>query len=110
MTEDDANLDHIIDYAYLTTMLQNTVEKIKNNSEIFQKLLRSNDRFAFRNFFYQWMDDFDQHDFELFATFILLSRQAAYEDMQDSQYNVKNYKEMISILDLDTEGGIIIDK
>ena len=109
MSEDE-NLKHLEDYAYINLRSYNLEREIKEKSEKYQELLKSTDRFAFRDYLYKWLSDFDSHDFQLFIAYSLLVKAAVKEDRADKDYNFDNYVNLMYDFDIDTEGGIRIDR
>lgn len=109
MSEDE-NLKHLEDYAYINLRSYNLEREIKEKSEKYQELLKSTDRFAFRDYLYKWLSDFDSHDFQLFIVYSLLVKAAVKEDHADKDYNFDNYVNLMYDFNIDTEGGIRIDR
>lgn len=109
MSEDE-NIKHLEDYAYINLRSYNIEREIKEKSEKYQELLKSTDRFAFRDYLYKWLSDFDSHDFQLFIVYSLLVKAAVKEDRADKDYNFDNYVNLMYDFNIDTEGGIRIDR
>ena len=89
MSEDE-NLKHLEDYAYINLRSYNLEREIKEKSEKYQELLKSTDRFAFRDYLYKWLSDFDSHDFQLFIVYSLLVKAAVKEDHADKEITGKD--------------------
>ena len=104
-----SDLEHLEDYAYTNLRSYNAEREIKEKSEKYKELINSTDRFAFRNYLYEWLSDFDSHDFQLFIAYRLLVKEAAREDEADKDYNFENWVNLTYSMNLDTEGGIRID-